>query len=147
MIMEHHLNIATAAKLVGIARRQIQKEIKAGNLDVFEGEVTVSSLQDFYPHVKLKNERELNRVERIQKNAIYKIQPDSMPSERVMADQINKLQIRLRESEQKVFEYENLLMETKQRLEVMQQNCDRQQKQTLAAFIKWMMGQYRQYHG
>lgn len=145
--MEHHLNIATAAKLVGIGRRQIQIDIKAGNLDVFEGEVTVSSLVDFYPHVKLENERELDRVERIQNNAIFKIQADSIPSERLMADHINKLQIRLQDSEQKVFEYESLLMESKERLEAMQKNCDRQQKQTLTAFISWMMGQYRQYHG
>lgn len=144
--MEHHLNIATAAKLVGIARRQIQQEIKAGNLNVFEGEITVNSLIDFYPHVKLSNERELSRVERIQNNAIYKIQADSIPSERVMADHINKLQIKLQESEQKVAEYENLLMESKRRLEMMQKDCNRQQKQTLTAFIGWMMGQYRQYH-
>lgn len=145
--MEHHLNIATAAKMVGIARRQIQQDIKAGNLDVFEGEVTVSSLLDFYPHVQLENERELDRVERIQHNAIYKIQADSIPSERLMADHINKLQIRLQESEQKVFEYESLLMESKSRLEMMQKDCDRKQKQTLSAFIRWMMGQYRQAHG
>lgn len=145
--MEHHLNISTAAKMVGIGRRQIQKEIKAGNLDVFEGDVTVSSLLSFYPHVKLENERELDRVERIQKNAIYKIQADSIPSERIMADHINKLQVKLQETEQKVSEYENLLMETKHRLEVMQKDCDRKQKQTLAAFISWMMGQYRQYNG
>lgn len=144
--MEHHLNIATAAKLAGLDRRQIQRDIKAGNLDVFEGEVTVDSLLEFYPHVKLENERELDRVERIQKNAIFKIQADSIPSERLMADYINKLQVRLQDSEQKVFEYESLLMESKERLEAMQINCDRQQKQTLAAFISWMMGQYRQFH-
>ena len=145
--MEHHLNIATAAKLVGISRRQMQKEIKAGNLDVFEGEVTVSSLQRFYPDVKLNNERELARVERIQNNAIYKVQSDSLPSERLMANHINRLQAQLQESEQKVREYHNLLMESKSRLEEMQKHCDRQQKQTLAAFITWMMGQYRQFHG
>lgn len=147
LTMEHHLNISTAAKMVGIGRRQIQKEIKAGNLDVFEGDVTVSSLLNFYPHLKLENERELDRVERIQQNAIYKIQADSIPSERLMADHINKLQIKLQESEQRVHEYENLLMESKNRLEIMQKDCDRQQKQTLAAFIGWMMGQYKQYHG
>ena len=145
--MEHHLNIATAAKLVGISRRQIQKEIKAGNLDVFEGDVTVSSLLEFYPDVHLENEREIDRVERIQNNAIYKIQADSIPSERVMADHINKLTVKLHETEQKVVEYENLLMESKRRLELMQKDCDRQQKQTLAAFISWMMSQYRQNHG
>lgn len=145
--MEHHLNIATAAKIVGIGRRQIQKEIKAGNLDVFEGEVTVTSLKKFYPHVKLENERELDRVERIQHNAIYKIQADSIPSERVMADHINKLHVRLQEAEQKVQEYESLLLESRDRLELMQKDCDRKQKQTLTAFIGWMMGQYQQFHG
>ena len=145
--MEHHLNISTAAKLVGIGRRQIQQDIKAGHLDVFEGDVSVTSLLDFYPQVKLDNERELDRVERIQKNAVFKVQMDSLPSERVMADQLNKLQTKYLESQQKVQEYEGLLMESKHRLEVMQQNCDRKQKQTLAAFIGWMMTQYRQFHG
>ena len=143
--MEHHLNIATAAKMVGISRRQIQKEIKAGNLDVFEGDVTVSSLKSFYPHVQLNNERELNRVERIQHNAVTKMLPDSLPSEQFMADQINRLQAQLLDSEQRVREFEGLLMESKLRLEQMQKNCDRQQKQTLSAFISWMMTQYQQY--
>ncbi len=133
--------------MVGIGRRQIQREIKAGNLDVFEGEVTVSSLLEFYPQVKLENERELDRVERIQQNAVYKIQADSIPPERVMVNYINKLQSRLQESEQKVLEYEDLLIESKNRLEIMQKDCDRKQKQTLVAFLNWMMGEYRQYHG
>ena len=141
--MEHHLNISKAAKLVGIGRRQIQQEIKAGHLDVFEGDITVTSLLDFYPEVQLDNERELSRVERIQKNAVFKIQMDSIPSERIMANQLNKLQAKYLEAQQKVYEYENLLMESKHRLEIMQQNCDRKQKQTLAAFIGWMMTQYR----
>ena len=145
--MDHHLNISKAAKLVGIGRRQIQQEIKAGHLDVFEGDISVSSLLGFYPQVKLDNERELDRVERIQKNAVFKVQMDSIPSERIMADQLNKLQTKYLESQQKVQEYEGLLMESKQRLELMQQNCDRKQKQTLAAFIGWMMTRYRQYHG
>ena len=140
--MEHHLNVATAAKLVGIGRRQIQQEIKAGNLDTFEGEVSVDSLKRFYPQVQLENERELDRVERIQNNAIFKVQADSLPSERVMADHINKLQVRLQEAEQQVQEYEALLLESRDRLQAMQKDCDRQQKQTLTAFIGWMMGHY-----
>lgn len=145
--MEHHLNISKAAKLVGIGRRQIQNEIKAGNLDVFEGDVTVTSLLKFYPQVQLENERELDRVERIQQNAVYKVQMDSIPSERVMADQLNRVQVQLFEAQQRVAEYENLLMESKNRLEIMQKSCDREQKQTLAAFIGWMMTEYRRTHG
>ena len=77
--MEHYLNISTAAKLAGISRRQIQKEIKAGNLDVFEGDVSVDSLVSFYPELKLDHERELNRVERIQES----IRRDDLVAQRV----------------------------------------------------------------
>ena len=145
--MEHHLNISRAAKLVGISRRQIQRDIKAGSLDVFEGDVTVSSLLQFYPQVKLDNERELERVERIQQQAVYKVQMDSLPSERILADQLNKMQAKYLEAERKVEEYEALLMESKHRLEMMQKDCDRKQKQTLTAFIGWMMSQYQRSHG
>jgi hypothetical protein len=145
--MQHHLNISKAAKLVGIGRRQIQHDIKAGHLDVFEGDVTVNSLIQFYPQVKLDNERELDRVKRIQQNALYKVQLDSLPSERVLADQLNKLQVKYHDAERKVQEYEELLMESKHRLEMMQKDSDRKQKQTLTAFIGWMMAQYHQSHG
>ncbi len=145
--MEHHLNISRAAKLVGISRRQIQRDIKSGFLDVFEGDVTVNSLLQFYPQVKLDNERELERVERIQQQAVFKVQMDSLPSERILADQLNKMQAKYLEAERKVAEYEALLMESKQRLEMMQKDCDRKQKQTLSAFIGWMMTQYRRSHG
>ncbi len=145
--MEHHLNISRAAKLVGISRRQIQRDIKAGNLDVFEGDVTVNSLLQFYPQVKLDNQRELERVERIQQQAIFKVQMDSLPSERILADQLNKMQAKYLEAERRVMEYEALLMESKHRLELMQKDCDRKQKQTLTAFIGWMMTQYRRSHG
>ncbi len=145
--MEHRLNISRAAKLVGISRRQIQRDIKAGNLDVFEGDVTVNSLIQFYPQVKLDNQRELERVERIQQQAIFKVQMDSLPSERILADQLNKMQTKYLEAERRIKEYESLLMESKQRLEMMQKDCDRKQKQTLTAFIGWMMTQYRRSHG
>lgn len=144
--MEHYLNISKAAKLAGVSRRQMQREIKAGHLKVFEGDVSVDSLQDFYPDIQLTHQRELDRVERIQQQAVFKIHSDSIPSERVMADQINKLQTRLFQAEAKISEYDDLLMESYARLEDMQKHCDRQQKQALAAFLGWMMSRYNQYH-
>jgi len=65
----------------------------------------------------------------------------------VLADQLNKLQVKYHDAERKVQEYEELLMESKHRLEMMQKDSDRKQKQTLTAFIGWMMAQYHQSHG
>ncbi len=145
--MEHHLNLAKAAKLAGISRRQIQQDIKQGKLDVFEGDVTVDSLLRLYPETELDNERELQRVALIQEQAIHKAFTGVEPSEQSLRNQVNRLQIKLQQAQFRIDEYERLLMESKYRLEEMQKHCDRQQKQTLAAFIGWMMHQYRQCRG
>jgi len=141
--MEHHLNLAKAAKLAGISRRQIQQDIKQGRLNVFEGDVSVDSLLRLYPHTRLDNERELERVARIQQDAIHKAYTGYEPTKESLQEQVNRLQIRLQHAEYRIGEYEQLLMESKDRLEEMQKHCDRQQRQTLAAFIGWMMQQYR----
>ena len=145
--MEHRLNASKAAKLAGIGRRQIQKDIKAGVLDVFEGEVTVKSLMRQYPAMEMHNMKEIKRVARIQQRAACKVSTDFLPADQVVVDQINRLQTKLDDSLMKVADYEELMFEMKDRLEVMKGNCDRQQKQTLAAFINWMMVQYKQRHG
>ncbi len=145
--MEHRLNLAKAAKLAGISRRQIQQDIKQGKLDVFEGDVTVESLLKLYPDTRLDNERELQRVARIQQQAVHKAFSGIEPSRQSLRHQVNRLQIRLQEAEFRIGEYERLLTESKARLEEMQKHCDRQQKQTLAAFLGWMAQQYRQCRG
>lgn len=145
--MERQLNVAMAAKLVGIGRREIQKQIQVGNLQVFEGDVTIDSLLSYYPDVELSNQKEISRVERIQHNAVHKLQNDLPQTEAVLTDQVNRLRLKLQDAEVKNQEYEHLLLETRNRLTEMQKHCDRQQKQTLTAFLGWMMTQYNRTHG
>ncbi len=145
--MERRLNASKAAKLAGISRRAIQKDIKAGNLDVFEGEVTVKSLMMRYPFMQMDNMKEIKRVARIQQRAASKVSTDFLPADQVVVDQINRIQTKLDDANMKIADYEELIFEMKDRLVAMKENCDRQQKQTLAAFINWMMVQYQQRHG
>lgn len=145
--MERRLNASKAAKLAGISRRQIQKEIQAGNLDVFEGEVTVKSLMLRYPGMEMHNMKEIKRVARIQQRATSKIPTDFLPSDQVVVGQINRIQTKLDDAHMKIADYESLIFEMKDRLVAMQEDCDRHQKQTLTAFINWMMVQYQQRHG
>lgn len=145
--MERRLNASLAAKLAGISRRQIQQDIKSGLLEVFEGEVTVKSMMLRYPQMEMTNMKEIKRVARIQERATQKISTDFLPADQVVVDQINRIQNKLNEANMKVAEYESLVLEMKDRLTVMKEDCDRSQKQTLSAVINWMMGQYKQNHG
>jgi len=142
--MERRLNASKAAKLAGISRRQIQKDIQLGKLNVFEGEVTVKSLMMRYPSMEMHNMKEIKRVARIQQRASSKVSTDFLPADQVVVDQINRIQTKLDDAHMKIAGYEELIFEMKDRLTVMKEDCDRQQKQTLAAFINWMMTQYQQ---
>lgn len=145
--MEHRLNASKAAKLAGISRRQIQKDIQAGKLDVFEGEVTVKSLMFRYPQMEMENMKEIKRVARIQQRAASKVTTDFLPADQVVVDQINRMQNKIYDSQMQIASYEELIFEMKDRLSTMKDDCDRQQKQTLTAFINWMMVQYQHRHG
>ena len=145
--MERHLNASLAAKLAGISRRQLQKDIKNGLIDVFEGAVTVKSMMRRYPQMEMHNMKEIKRVARIQERAAQKISTDFLPADQVVVDQINRIQNKLNEANMKVAEYESLVLEMKDRLTAMKENCDRNQKQMLTAVINWMMAQYKQHHG
>lgn len=142
--MEHQLNLSRAAKLAGVSRREIQRQIREGKLEVFEGDVKISELKQLYPNLKINHQRELDRVERIRDNAVRKIQIDSLPPEYLLAEQVNRLNRELTEARSQIQSYQHLVLEMNERLTHIQDNCDRQQKQTLGAFINWMMTQYRQ---
>jgi len=145
--MERRLNASKAAKLAGISRRQIQKDIQLGALDVFEGEVTVKSLMMRYPSMEMHNMKEIKRVARIQQRAASKVTTDFLPADQVVVGQINRIQTKLDDAHMKIAGYEELIFEMKDRLTIMKEDCDRHQKQTLAAFINWMMTQYQQRRG
>jgi len=142
--MEHQLNLARAAKLAGVSRREIQRQIQQGHLQVFEGDVKISELQQLYPEIRMHHQRELDRVQRIRNNAVFKLQSDSLPPEYLLAEQVNRLSRELNDAQAQIESYQQLVMEMNQRLTHIQENCDRQQKQTLNAVIQWMMTQYKQ---
>ncbi|MFT5506936.1 MAG: hypothetical protein ACI8XC_004664 [Gammaproteobacteria bacterium] len=139
--MQNHLNVARAARLVGIGRHQIQQDIKDGWLDVFEGDVSIESLRLRYPDLCLDHEFEIKKAKRIQGNAIHKCPPEGTGSKTKMADRINQLQSKLGEAEAQIERYSEIIIESQHRLAEMSEHCSREQRQTLAAFINWLMAQ------
>ncbi|MFT5505575.1 MAG: hypothetical protein ACI8XC_003297 [Gammaproteobacteria bacterium] len=139
--MQNNLNIARAARLVGIGRHQIQQDIKEGRLDVFEGDVSVESLRLRYPDLRLDHEFELKRAKQIQTNAVHKCPREGTGSKTEMADRINQLQSRLGEAEAQIERYSEIIIESQHRLAKMSENCSREQRQTISAFIHWLIVQ------
>jgi CDP-4-dehydro-6-deoxyglucose reductase len=143
--MDHLLNLSTAAKLAGVSRRIIQSRIRTGELETFEGHVRMSALSKVYPEVAERTDAVLERMERIQDNALHKINPDEISDERVLASQVHRLQTELTDTYAQLDSYRMLTAQLHDRLQVMKEQCDRKDKQMIQALLHWMVVQMKQH--
>lgn len=142
--MDHLLNLSTAAKLAGVSRREIQSRMQAGELDAFEGHVRMSALVRVYPEVGSKTDAVLERVACIQDNAVGKVSPDGISDERLLANQVHRLQLELTDAHLQLNSYKALTFELQNRLVAMKEGCDRKEKQTIQALLHWIAMQIKQ---
>lgn len=143
--MDHLLNLSKAAKLAGVSRRIIQSHIQDGGLKAFEGSVRVSELSKIYPEVDPEEDAVLERMHRIQDNALHKINADEISDERVLANQVHRLQVELTDAYAEIDSYQSLVMEMRDRLIVMKETCARKEKQILQALLGWINSQMKQH--
>ena len=142
--MDHLLNLSKAAKLAGVSRRTIQEKIQDGYLETFEGHVRLSALIKVYPDVDPEASAMLERVERLQNNAMNKYNPDEMNNESVSAGRIHRLQVELIDVRAELDSYKVLTAEIQERLTAMRERCERKERQMLQALLKWMSMQLKQ---
>ena len=143
--MDHLLNLSKAAKLAGVSRRTIQEKIQDGYLEAFEGHVRMSALAKVYPDVDPEASAMLERVERLQNNAMNKYNTDETNNESVLASQIHRLQVELIDVRAELESYKVLTAEVQERLVAMREGCERKERQVLQALLKWMSMQLKQH--
>jgi len=143
--MDHLVNLSRAAKLAGVSRRQIQARIQDGDLEAFEGEVRLSALAKVYPEVDAEADAMVERMARIQNNALFKPSPDEITDERFLADQVHRLQLELADAYAEIDAYQHLVVDLRDRLVAMKEGCERKEKQVLQALVSWMNGQMKQH--
>lgn len=93
------LNLARAARLVGTTRGTLQQKIQAGELDSFDGQVTLDELQRVFPEAALEDNTMLERVESIKERAFgRRIAERALPSAEVLAARVHEMGKELAES-------------------------------------------------
>ncbi len=63
--MPQLLSLSRAARLAGVSRGQLQKQIREQGIETFEGEIAVSDLVRAYPDLDIEHDPVLERLERI----------------------------------------------------------------------------------
>ena len=76
--MNRLLTVSRAARLVGVSRGTLQKQIQDGELQSFEGMVDVDELNTAYPQAQLEDNTMLEKIEEIIDNALKRARGDKL---------------------------------------------------------------------
>jgi len=87
------LSLSRAARLAGVTRAELQRRIRRGEIETFEGQVAVSDLLRVYPSVSLEKTGMLEQVEQIKADAVPRTygQDTRLPSPEVLVSRIRAL--------------------------------------------------------
>ena len=69
--MAKRISLSRAARLVGVKRGVLQQQIRAGELQTFEGEIVLTDLLQAYPDAQIEDSSMLERVEQIIEQATF----------------------------------------------------------------------------
>ncbi len=69
--MARRISLSRAARLVGVKRGTLQRQIRAGELQTFEGDILLTDLLQAYPDARIEDSSMLERVEQIIEQATF----------------------------------------------------------------------------
>jgi CDP-4-dehydro-6-deoxyglucose reductase len=139
--MTQLLSLSRAARLAGVSRAEIQKRVRRGDLETFEGEITVADLLRVYPQVSLENDDALERVERIKSRALPKShQGDTvLPSSEILVSRLKSLSEVLTEKVSALDAAEELLEELSGRLAALAEEAEPGTAARLQDALDWLL--------
>ena len=90
--MSNLLSLTRAARLVGVTRAVLQKRIQSGEMDSYDGMVSIDSLLACYPDAQLEDTVEIHRISRIKEQAFGKrVFERALPDAEVLAARVTEL--------------------------------------------------------
>ncbi len=90
--MPQFLTLTRAARLIGIRRGALQKKIRDGDLETFEGMVKAEDLLRLYPKTPLPGDAALARVNKIKDDAYsQRVRERTLPSVEVLGARLSKI--------------------------------------------------------
>lgn len=104
------LPLSRAARLVGVARGSLQKKIRDGELQSFDGMVAPEELLRVFPGTQLENTAELDRVAQIKDRAFGKrVFERALPDKEVLAARIKEIGRELAQSRAQLDFYRSIV--------------------------------------
>lgn len=134
------LSLNRAARLVGVARADLQRKIQNGEMLSFDGNVTFAQLLSCFPNTQLEDTVELERVAQIKERAFGKrVFERALPDAEVLAARITELSKNLTTSQAQLKQFNALMGKLWDKLDELEARCQgesRTQMEELRCWIK-----------
>lgn len=140
------LSVSKAARIIGVSRLEMQKQINSGKLQTFEGYVTTDSLRLAYPNIGYDSEqdRHIQKMQQIKNDAIFKAGSADVANtknEKILMDKIKQLNHKMSKEKLKNQHYEMVFAELAERIEALEKCCHAKDKASLHKLQNWVKQQ------
>lgn len=124
------LPVSRAAKKLGIPRQELQEKIQSGELETFEGKVSMEGLEAVFPAAsRMESSSIIEKMEFIKDNAYAnRVQSAHIPDAYTLMGQVQRLRLELKMAREEKLAHLRLITELTQHLKEMQKSCDNHQR-------------------
>lgn len=137
--MPELLTLTRAARLVGSTRGSLQRKIKLGELETFEGMVRTEDLLRAYPDVRLEDNTVIERMAQIKDSAFSKrIRERLLPDAEILVARLTALGKELADTRTQLQQYRDLIERLQATLGVAEQEASGDARQAAVALQSWL---------
>ncbi|MBI5611443.1 MAG: 2Fe-2S iron-sulfur cluster binding domain-containing protein [Gammaproteobacteria bacterium] len=137
--MPQLLTLTRAARLVGSTRGALQRKIKLGELETFEGMVRAEDLLRAYPEARLEDNTVIERMAQIKDSAFSKrIRERLLPDAEILVARLSALGKELADTKTQLQQYRGLIERFQNTLGAAEQEADGDARRAVGALKSWL---------
>jgi hypothetical protein len=137
--MKQPITVASAARLLGVCRHELQEQIRRGELETFEGRIDPEALKVLYPGLSLDQSRIEERVGLLKQGAFARrVRQEVMPDPDDLPLQLQKSNVELAVQRARAERYLRILEEVTDRLGELGACSDGTQPARLSELNRWL---------
>src|SRR5512141_817111 len=115
--MTQWLTLSRAARLIGVPRGELQREVREGRLPAVDGMVSIDGLLQLYPDFRLEDSGAFEKVARLKEEAFgRRVLERALPGREVLAQRLFAHSQELADARRHLQRYHALVVATQQRL-------------------------------
>ncbi len=137
--MSRLLSLMRAARLVGVARSELQKKIRDGEMVAYDGMVEADALLACYPAAQIEDDAEFRRIAQIKEKAFGKrVFERTLPDAEVLAARVTELGKTLAAAQRQLASFDELMGKLHGRLDGLRNGAGAETRAVLEAFEVWI---------